>query len=163
MKKALCFCVFIAVLLCTARSFGAELQMLRLRNALLEESKKIQMALADSPDPVLVISLWDTCVVTLTKINAYFYMVGIFEMVEDKDKTEQGVDFLLAWLKELQRTTQVNIRELNTPVEVSEEATTVARSRLSELLARLNTHLDEEIRKVSSLRASVVSGGAGVQ
>ena len=112
--------------------------------------------LADSQDPVMIISLWDTCVVTVTKINAYFYMLGIFEAVKEAEQSSRAVDYLLIWLNETRRTNKTAIDQLAQPAQVTEEATDMYRAKISEYLSQLDTQLEKEIRKVTVLKQSLI-------
>lgn len=145
------------VCVCIAGSAAqaADNGLLEVRDALFEESKKMNLVLPDSADPVMIISLWDTCVVAVTRINAYFYMLGILESSAEQKWSAESVDYLLIWLNETRRTIMVAMRQLGEPAQLNEAATDAHRGRIAGYLVQLDSQLEREIGRVGLLKESL--------
>lgn len=148
--------VMVVCALCVyAQAFAFDTRLLSARNKIFEQAKELQTLLAETEDPVAVVSLWDTCIMTATQLNAYFYLVGIYESVNDP--TPDSVSYLKSWLQEVRRTAQLNIRNLSATASVTQPETREHLSRVKASLAELSLLLERELDKVARLEKAVQS------
>jgi hypothetical protein len=147
MKKTIAVMLF--ALLVHGNAWAFETKLLEARNKIFEEAKQLQSLMGASQDPVALVSLWDSCIVTATQLNAYFYMVGIFESMEAPGAA--SVSYLKSWLEEVKRTTLLNVRNLSASADVTEAPTKEHLSRVKAYFSELALLLEREIGKVSQL------------
>lgn len=150
--------VLIAVLLSFAiglRAYGLDNSFLDIRNKFFEESKEIKALLVSSKDAILLSSLWDTCLLTMSGLDAYFHMLGIFNTIKDKDLSEDAVNYLAKWLAEIKRNSELNINILNSGPYSVQADTGIHIEKLKGFLVELNKRIDAELNKVSILHQSI--------
>lgn len=149
MKKNILVILFLLVF-STISSYALDTGLFEMRNKIVVESKQLKSLLLESKDMVLMSSMWDSCVMTMTQLDAYFYMVGIFNSV--KNPSEQTINFLLNWLKIIKSTSELNIRSLDASTQVIEGRTKTHKEKLKKNFAELNKNIDAELERVTTLR-----------
>ncbi|MFH1640544.1 MAG: hypothetical protein ABIA66_01135 [Candidatus Omnitrophota bacterium] len=149
---------FIALALVFILNFGAyalDSKLLDMRNKLFEESKRIKLLVGTSQDLVLINSMWDSCVMSMSQLDAYFSMLGIFNTIKKENLTEVSVNYLSDWLSEIKRTNELNIKSLE-GVKVSMDPNTKPRiEKLKGYFKEMNDQIDRELTKISVIRKSL--------
>lgn len=158
MKKTIVALLFMLCVHGSAWAFDTNL--LLARNKIFEEAKQLQSLVAVSKDPVAVISLWDTAILTATQLNAYFYMVGVFEAAESQNTVSVG--YLKSWLDEVKRTAQLNIQNLPTAASMTQPESKEHLSRVKAYLSELVLLLDREVGRVTQLQKTVKPASARI-
>ena len=108
MKKIISLILLLVVFL-TFSAYALETTLFEMRNKIFAESKEIKALLTESKDIVLMSSMWDSCVMALTQLDAYFSMVGIFNTIKKGDISEDSVNYLIGWLSQTKKTNELNI------------------------------------------------------
>lgn len=148
MKKSILIILVLLIFL-SVSSYALETGLFEIRNKISAESKQLKALLLESKDVVLMSSMWDSCVMTMTQLDAYFYMVGIFNSV--KSPKEDTIDYLTNWLKIIKSTSELNIKSLNSVTEILEPKTKVYKEKLKSDFSELNKRIDSELSRVSVL------------
>lgn len=154
MKRAI-FIFLAASIVFNAGVYAADNALFTARGKIFEESKKIKTLLTDSKDVVLVSSMWDSCVILITQLDAYFSMLGIFNAIKDKDLTEGPINYICDWLKGIKDTNALNIKSLN---EVSQTNDAKTKSKMEILKAYFkdtNDDVNAELKKFDALRKTL--------
>ncbi|MDD5194418.1 MAG: hypothetical protein PHQ96_01920 [Candidatus Omnitrophica bacterium] len=154
MKKLIAF--FMAVIFLysfTAYPLGRTL--FQIRNGVFEESKQVQSLLPNSKDAGLLVSMWDSCIITVTQLNAYFYMLGIFEKIDNNLLTDEPLNYLESWLTEIKKTSDMNLKSLDSYSQPITQETRIHKEKLREYLADLNRQIDVELGKVATIKKSL--------
>lgn len=146
-----------ALIMCAlwlSQTYAFDADLLDLRNKLFEESKSIQFRMSDSPDAAIMLTLWDSAVLTITRMNAYFYMLGIFDAVKDQDMTDAALSYLVSWLQETKRANFMNISNLNgcPPESLHDPGTGKYIDQIKKYYTSLDSYLDKELAKMSVLK-----------
>ncbi|MCX5703973.1 MAG: hypothetical protein NT066_05750, partial [Candidatus Omnitrophica bacterium] len=110
------------------------------------------LLLKNSKDVILLSTLWDSCFMTMTQLDAYFSMVGIFESVNKDNITEATVGYLLSWLEDIKKTSAMNISSLNSAAGVIDPSTKIVVGGMKGNFSDLNRVVDVEINKLLKLR-----------
>lgn len=153
MKKVVfIFLIMSIVLNCSV--YAADNALFTMRGEIFEESKKIKAVLADSKDVILVSSMWDSCVILLTQLDAYFSMLGIFNAIKDKDLTADPINYIYSWLKGIKETNELNIKSLNEVVQVNDAKTKPQMEILKVYFKDTNDNINAELKKFDALRKS---------
>lgn len=126
-----------------------------MRDKIFEESSQIKGLMRSSKDLILLNSMWDSCIITVSQIDAYFHMVGIFNSIKKDDLTEEPIYFLSNWLGEIKRTNDLNIKSMDTVSFTPEPATKDHIDKLKNYLGELNDKINTELGKISALRKTV--------
>ena len=126
-----------------------------MRNKISEESKDIKGLLQKSKDPVFVTSMFDSCLITMTQLDAYFSMLGIFEAARNDEATGESVDFLISWLNVIKDTNSLNIKSLASMSTAKEQQTKVHAEKMKAYFGELNSRIDIELSKVASIKKSL--------
>ncbi|MBP7217052.1 MAG: hypothetical protein KBA46_07215 [Candidatus Omnitrophica bacterium] len=134
---AVCFCM----LLLESRASAADFRIFDLRNKLFAQSKTINAMLPKAQDQAVLLSLFDTCIIVTSQIDAYFGMMGIFNAVRKEDLNKETVGYLVNWLSEMKRTSEITLRGLN-EIPVAVQPTTRAQ------MAVIGKHLTDLVKLV---------------
>lgn len=143
----------------SVNSYALENSLLEMRNKISLESKQIKALFRESKDIVLMSSMWDSSVMTMMQLDAYFYMIGIFNSV--KIPNEDAANYLINWLKIIKSTTELNIKSLDAVAETLEPKTKVYKERLKNDFSELNKNIDSELNRIFMLEKAVKAGKAG--
>lgn len=154
MKKAAVF-ILALCLLFTINSYALNNPLLQMRERFLQESNNIKILIRNSKDVVLLTSMWDSCFIAMTQLDAYFSLIGIFESIKKEDLTESSVNYLLNWLEEVKKTNTVNKRSLSIAPVLIDNATKVAAQRMDTNFSDFNKTIDREINRLLKLREGV--------
>jgi hypothetical protein len=154
MKKIIVVVVMLMFFSCfTAYPLGTTL--LDMRNNIFNESKQVQSLLADSKDAGIIVSMWDSCIIAVTQLNAYFYMLGIFEQIPKEQLTDEPLDYLSAWLTEIKKTSDMNLKSLDSYKQLLEQKTKTHKDTLKEYFVQLNRQIDVELGKIATIKKSL--------
>ena len=129
--------------------------LLEMRDNFFSEARLLKAQLANSKDAVLVVSMWDSSIMATSQLNAYFHMVGIFDGIKDKDLTQDSINFLVSWLNEIKRTSDQQIKSLDTISTPIEPSTQVHVVRLRQYFSDVNDRIDNELNRIDALSKKV--------
>ncbi len=157
MKKSI-FIVLAMFVFFSVNSYASESGLFEMRDKISADSKQIKPLLLESKDMVLMSSMWDSCVMTMTQLDAYFYMAGIFNSV--KNPNEATVNYLINWLKIIKSTVELNIKSLAVETKTLEPKTKVYKEKLKSDFGELIKQIDSELSRVSLLKKAEKPGKA---
>ncbi|MFH1478833.1 MAG: hypothetical protein ABIG92_03550 [Candidatus Omnitrophota bacterium] len=136
-------------------SYGETIKIFEARNKIFNESNKIRSGLKDSKNILLMTSMWDTCLVAVKQVDAYFYMIRIFDTIDPKNIKEEAVISLENWLNNIKKTDIVNIDSLNGLMkneEALEAKAALYMTNLKEYFVELNKEIDMEIERLKEIK-----------
>ena len=123
----------------------------RMRTQLYNESQDLKALIANSPDAAVINGIWGTCLITISQLDAYVCMIGVFNSVKGKDSEAEAVNYLSTWLSGMKSTSDLNIKAItDIPFKVQPK-TKVYLEKLKGYLVELNKMVDMEIGNVASL------------
>ncbi len=154
MKKTTLIILIFGIFL-NFNAYAAEIPLLDMRNKIFRECRAIQPLLKNSKDIIVVNSMWSSGIMTVSQLDAYFSMVGIFNTIKDKDLTEDPAAYLIKWLDEIKKTNELNIKSLDSIAYKVEPSTKVHIERLRGHFNGLNNLIDGESAKVAALQRSL--------
>lgn len=150
MKKSIL--MFLVFTLCCCYAYAADIPLLNVRDKFLAQAAEIKPLMATSRNALLVSSMWDACVMVSYQLNAYFYMVGIFEATAKGAATQEQIDFIISWLNDIRRTNDLNINSLkNTNITLEKKS----QEQLEKLLVNFNnanTQIGKELQRVKAFK-----------
>ncbi len=151
MKKII-FLTLSLVLIWSFTAHALETTLLDTRNQIFKSAQEMKTYFAQSRDPVLLNSMWDSAVMTVSQLDAYFSMLAIFNTIKKENLEEAPFKYLVNWLNQLKDVAELNIKSLE-----SIKKTTDARSKALALKLRddfnvLKTRLIKELEIVMQLR-----------
>jgi hypothetical protein len=155
MKRLAAIVIILALCLAFGSSAVAAPTLLDMHNKILEESVAIKSLLSTSKDVYLINNMWDSCVLLISQLDAYFSMLGIFNTIKRENQSQTAVDYLIKWLEEIRRSNELNIKSLNTISDTIDPATKVHLENLKGYFADFNTNLNTELSKLTQLRKSI--------
>jgi hypothetical protein len=130
----------------------SDFKILELRNRFFEESKQVKDLIPQSKDPAVLMSLYNSCVLTITQFDAYFGMLGIIQTMSDKELSSRALDVVSNWLYEIKRTNALNISTLDgMKLELAPE-TKNHLARLKAYFAESTMRADAELSKIATLK-----------
>jgi len=145
----ICFILFVPC------AYAADNPLVGMRNKIFEEAKQIKSSLVQTQDIVLVNSMWDSCIMTVSQLDAYFSLVGIFNTIKKDNITESAINYLVDWLKQIKMTAELNIKSLNAITNPLEAKTKAQMDTLKRNFSDLNSRIDTELGKHSILLRSL--------
>lgn len=144
-----------AAIILGSSAYAFETSLLDIRNKIFEESKKIKLLLTTTENPLLVTSMWDSCIVATAQLDAYFHMLGIFNTIKQDATSVYAVDFLSSWLNIIKDTNTLNIRNLDAIANNVEPAVRAHTAALSGHFADTNERIAKELNKIFLLKKSI--------
>ena len=149
-RVILFFIIFFIILNLYAQKIAP---LLEIRNKFFEESNNIKGLLSTSKDPGIIINLWNSCMTTVLQLNAYFYMLNIFDAVKSGVLNDDPTMYLSMWLKEIKNVNQLNIKNLeDTTKNITEVTTKTYVDKIKGYYIELNKKIDGELVKLGALR-----------
>ncbi|MCM8782892.1 MAG: hypothetical protein NC909_00620 [Candidatus Omnitrophica bacterium] len=113
--------IIVNLVLCF-NAYALDIKLLELREKLFLESSQIKQEIKpDTPDFVLLSGLFDSCIQVVTQIDAYFYMLGIFEFIRKEELNKSCFNFLLSWLEVMKKTNDLNLNNLKSTTAVEDK------------------------------------------
>jgi len=149
-KTGICF--LLLVFAATSAAYPLESKLFNMRNKIFEGSQEVKSLLANSRDAAVLTSMFDSCIIAVSQIDAYFGMLGIFETIQKEHLTRTAVDFLENWLNQIKKTNDLNIsflKGINFPVE---DSTREQAQKLTGYFGDLNGWIDKELVKLSIVK-----------
>jgi hypothetical protein len=104
---------------------------------------------------VLVSSMWDTCFVAITQLDAYFYILGLFNTIRKEHITHPAVGFLSRWLKQIKETSELNIKGLDGIKVPIEPMIRINMVKLKRYFRELNNLINKELADIAKLKKSL--------
>jgi len=154
MKKIIVI-LFAAFLLLNSYSFAAEPSFMNMRDEVFAESKEIKELLGKSKDSIAISSMWDTCLIAISQIDAYFHLLGIFNSVSPEALSPESADYLIKWLAQMRKTNDLNIKLLSETSNIVEAVTQSHMIKMKDFFMRLNVRIDAEVSKINTIKMAV--------
>jgi hypothetical protein len=151
MKKIISITLTLLLLL-NLNAYALDSLLVNLRDRILEESRQIRDLLKDSKDVIILNAMWNSCNVTITQLAAYFFMIGIFNTIEQEDLTEETIVYLEKWLSEIEKVNTVNIKNLKSFSRQVDSRGRIHVEKLKMLYNDLNTTINSELKKISLIK-----------
>jgi hypothetical protein len=129
--------------------------LLDVSSKIFAESQTIKVLMTGSKDIVLMSSMWDSCVIAKTQLDAYFSMLGIFNTIKNENLTEETINYLVNWLDVMKKTNALNMKSLTGISPIYEPTTELHVKRLNGYFAELNYRIDGELKKISSIKEAL--------
>ena len=146
------FIIFILMILTVSDIQALEpSRLIAMRTKIFRQSEEIKPFLAGSRDAVLISSMWDSCLVTISQLDAYFFMIGILNTIQEKDITAQALDYIEKWLDNIKNTNDINIKSLNSVSYEVEPSTNVHMRKMKDMFGELNQAIENETKKIKIL------------
>jgi len=154
--KKIFYLITILIILLYSNAYAMDNnQLLDMRNKLFDESKDIKALLRNSKNAPLLNNMWDACIVTMTQLDAYFFMMGIFDAVSKDKWNEEAVTYLELWLAKIKSTDEVNLKSLKSFPPDLEAGTLRHSQKMEGYFTDLNDMIDESLNTISKLKTSV--------
>ena len=147
--------VFITAMLTAVMAYAADSPFLDLRSKISDESREVKSLMANSKDPILISSLWDSCLMTASQLDAYFAMLGIFNTIKKQDYTQEAIDQLYGWLTAIKKTNDLNVKSLDSVMETIDSDTRMHVVVIKNYFKQLSREIDSELNKLSLLKKTV--------
>jgi hypothetical protein len=157
MRKAFCI-LLVSLIFFSSSVYAFDTTLLDIRNKIFMESKGIKLLIPKSKDALLLTSFFDSYMITISQIDAYFSMLGIFESVKKENLNNAIFDYLFNWLNEIKKTNDLNLKSLGTIRQKVESGTQVYIDNLKKYYNELNKQINIEINKVASIKAAQTAG-----
>jgi hypothetical protein len=154
MKKIAYFTLALFIFL-NANAYSLDSKLLDIRNDIFDESTELKPLISTSKNIVLVNSLWDSCIVAVMQLDAYFFMIGIFDSVSKDKWNEESVNYLELWLTKIKTTSELNIKAIDSFPPKLEQATQVHAEKLKNYFIDLNKAVDESLATMAKLKKAV--------
>lgn len=131
-----------------------------LRASLFDAAQKAKVLMAkNTPDYLMLMSLFDSGILATTSLDGYFHVLGVFESFPGAGTNTAAIDFLSSWLSQMKRTNDLalnNLRLFPEPIAAtSKEQLELVRGVFTEY----GLFIDAEMRKIEALKAKAKSRG----
>jgi hypothetical protein len=154
MKKIICTIIML-FLFSSVSVYPLGVSLLDIRNGIFTESNELKLLLANSQDPGVIVTMWSSCIITVNQLNAYFYILGIFDALKTETLSEDPTIYLISWLTEMKRTNEANIKSLESVPSSIEQRTRSHLQKLKNYFSELNSRIDTELKNISTVRQTL--------
>lgn len=151
MKKVASILVVLMVFLMVSELSAFESELLSIHGRIFEESKLIKAVLSPSNEVLLVSSMYGYCVIAMTQLDAYFLMIGLFEELDEDEKTKKAINYLDEWLDIIRKASDANIGHLEAVSFSVDGRTAVRIASLKAVFGELNNLIAKEKTKLNVL------------
>ncbi len=155
MKKSI-FLILVLVLTWCSAAPALETNLISVRNDILKNAQEMKGYFTTSRDPLLLNSIWDSSVMAVSQLDAYFSMLGIVNTIKNEELTVETVKYLLNWLKQIQETTDLNIQGLEAIKTTADARSKVFVLKLKDIFNKLKENLARENQNLMKLQESLV-------
>jgi hypothetical protein len=152
MKKARIILAAILGIFCYLQAYALDTALLDIRKKIFEESKTLKVLLSSTRDVILVNSIWDSSVMAISQIDAYFSMLGIINTIKKDDLSEESLAYLSDWLLQIKMVNDLNIKSLSSLKSVLDNSTKARIANFLGHLAELNAQINIELNKIATLK-----------
>jgi hypothetical protein len=154
MKKIIYFTLALFIFL-NINAYSMDNKLLDIRNEIFDESTEIKSLITGSKDIVLLNSMWDSCIVTIMQLDAYFFMIGIFDSVNKDKWNEEAVNYLELWLTKIKTTGELNLKAIDNFPPKLEKNMQDHLDKLKNYFIDLNEAVDESLATMAKLKKAV--------
>jgi uncharacterized protein YcfL len=135
---------------CSAQALNTTL--IDARNEILKNAEEIKNYFATTRDPLLLNSMWDSSIMAVSQLDAYFSMLGIFNTIKKENLQDSSINYLVNWLNQLKATTDLNIKSLEVIKSTADARSKVFVSKLKNTFNDLKARIDKELQIVQQLQ-----------
>lgn len=146
------FLVLSLLFLWSCAAQALETTLIDARSEIFKNAQEMKGFFATSRDPVLLNSLWDSSVMTVSQLDAYFSMLGIFNTIKKENLQDAQFNYLIRWLTQLEKTTEANIKSLEAIKSTTDARSKVFALKLRDIFNKLKTRLAQELQMVTQLQ-----------
>ncbi|MCX5694083.1 MAG: hypothetical protein NT014_02935 [Candidatus Omnitrophica bacterium] len=151
MKKIIFF-VLSLVLAWSLTAQALETNLVDTRNEILKTAQEVKTYFTSSRDPVLINSMWDSAVLSVSQLDAYFSMLGIFNTIKKENLDNAPFSYLITWLTQLKKTTELNIKSLEEIKTTTDARSKVLVLKLKDIFSNLKMRIDKELQTVGQFQ-----------
>ena len=151
MKKTL---FIILALLCvwSCSAQALETTLIDVRNEIFKNAQEMKAYFATTRDPILLNSMWDSSVMAISQLDAYFSMLGIFNTIKKENLEDSSINYLVSWLNQLKGTTELNIKSLEGIKSTADARSKVFALKLKNTFNGLKARITKELQTVKQLQ-----------
>ena len=157
MKRKI-YILLVLLVLVAQNAYALDTKLYNVRQKLFDQSQEIKKLVnRDNAGQylVLVSSMWDTCFVAITQLDAYFYLLGLFNSIKKDQVTGPAIDFLSRWLNLVQKTSQENITSLGAIKVPIDPMIRINMETLKRSFRELSNQVSKELAEIDKLRKSL--------
>jgi hypothetical protein len=132
-----------------------ESKLIDARTQIMQNSQEIKKYFATTRDPVLINSMWDSSVMTVSQLDAYFSMLGIFNTIKNENLSPEAFDYLINWLNRISESADLNAKTLGQIKSTADARSKAMSLKLKSILDNLKTEVAKEQKTVGQLQAAV--------
>lgn len=147
--------ILLMLLLINIFAYAIDFPIFDLRNRIYEEAKRIKQLLPTSSDGVILLSIVDSCHIVIQQLDAYFYMLGIFESIDKDNIAYAAVDNIQAWLNQIKATNAISLKSLNSFTDIKDQATKEHIAKVKAFFLELNLRLEQESNKLTVIKRAI--------
>ena len=147
--------IFLALSLVLVWSFTAqslETTLIDVRNEILKNAQEMKTYFTASRDPILLNSMWDSSIMAVSQLDAYFSMLGIFNTIKKENLDDPAFSYLIKWLNQLKDTTELNIKSLEAIKSTSDARSKVFALKLKDSFNDLKKRITKELQTVTQFQ-----------
>lgn len=143
------------VLIFNCAAVALESTLMDMRNELFKNAQEIKALFTQTKDPILLTSMWDSCIVAMSQLDAYFSMLGIFNTIKSQNLEDTSFGYLTNWLGQIKKTNQLNITSLDTVKLTSDPKSKLFILKLKASFNKLDNYITKELEGVLQLQKSI--------
>ena len=154
MKKIIFF-VLSLTLIWSVTAQALDSNLIDTRTEILKAAQEMKTYFATSRDPILINSMWDSSVMAVSQLDAYFSMLGIFNTIKKENLDVAAFSYLINWLNQLKETTDLNIKSLEEIKSTTDARSKAFALKLKDIFANLKARIAKELQSVGQFQDSV--------
>jgi len=146
------FFLFLLNFIFSCKVYALDIKLLDLRDKIFKEANQIKQNIGPkNQDFVLLSGLFDSCILAVHQIDAYFYMVGIFELIRKEDVNKTSFNFLFSWLNIMRKTNNLNLQSVENAGLPTEGETKNYLMRIKSYFNELDKQITQEQERLNIL------------
>jgi len=155
MKKTI-FLVLSLVLIWSVTAQALETSLLDARNEIFKDAQEMKTYFTTSRDPILLNSMWDSAVMTVSQLDAYFSMLGIFNTIKKENLDAAPFKYLVNWLNQLKDVAELNIKSLEAIKKTTDARSKAIALKLRDNFNILKTRITKELETLTQFQEATL-------
>jgi hypothetical protein len=154
MKKI--FLLTLGFILVTALAAQAlETTLIDTRNEILQNAQEMKNFFTATRDPVLLNNMWDSSVMAVSQLDAYFTMLAIFNTINKDAVSEGAAGYLVKWLKQVKDYSVMEVKSLEAVKKTGDARSKVLMLKTKTIFNNLIARVDKELQTVGQYQEAL--------
>ncbi len=132
-----------------------ETTLIDTRNEIFQNAQEMKSYFATTRDPVLLNNMWDSSIMAISQLDAYFTMLAIFNTIKKEETDTVAVGYLVKWLNQVKDSTAMEVKSLDAVTKTSDARSKALMAKSKTLFNNLIARIGKELETVNQYQQTL--------